>query len=152
MRSPFAAGVHTAIVQPTDAAIATTHLEVGPRLSSMSDNEVLALFNATIDARDQRAAKHPDIVREIPPGHPQIRYHKRADQWTPRGSALRCVIDDMDGQAVITIDDQELSIEEFGRLLTTYSGWGMRIEFMSEESLHRRPPLVLTDPEDADET
>ena len=44
----------TAIVQPTDAAIATTHLEVGPRLSSMSDDEVLALFNATIDARDLR--------------------------------------------------------------------------------------------------
>jgi hypothetical protein len=105
------------------------------------------MFNATIEARDDLAARHPDIIKEIPPGRPQIRYHKRSDQWTPRGSALRCVIGDMDGQAVIHIDDKELTIDEFGRLLTTYSGWGMRIEFMSEESLHRRPPLVLDDPD-----
>jgi hypothetical protein len=141
----------TAIITPKDSTIATTHLEIGPHLASMSETDVLALFNDTIEARDRLAAQHPDIIQEIPPGRPQIRYHEQANQWTPRGSALRCVIGDAGDQAVIYIDDQELTIEEFGRLLTTYAGWGMRIEFMSEESLFHRPPLELCDPNDADE-
>ena len=55
-------------------------------------------------------------------------------------------------QAVIEIDGRELSIEEFGRMLTTYSGWGMRIEFVPEDEVHRRParrtraPPVCTRP------
>jgi len=37
----------------------------------------------------------------------------------PRGDVLRCIIDDggPKGEAVIHIDDQELSLREFGRLL-----------------------------------
>jgi hypothetical protein len=37
---------------------------------------------------------------------------------------LRCLIqDDEHGQLVVEIDEQELRLEEFGKLLTTYTGW-----------------------------
>ena len=57
---------------------------------------------------------------------------------------LRCLVeDDENGQLVVGIDDQELSLEEFGRMLTTYAGWGMRIEFVPDDQLHRRPALEV---------
>ena len=60
---------------------------------------------------------------------------------------LRCLIsDDEQGNAVIEIDDQELSAREFSRLLTIYAGWGMRIEFVPEDEVHRRPALEVREP------
>ena len=45
------------------------------------------------------------------------------------------------------IDDQEFGIEEFARLLATYAGWGMRIEFVPEDEIHRRPALQVREPD-----
>jgi hypothetical protein len=76
----------------------------------------------------------------------------RSDQWVPRGGVLRCLIHDEGLQLVVEIDDQELRLEEFGKLLTTYAGWGMRIEFVPDDDVHRRPALEVREPEleDAD--
>ena len=50
---------------------------------------------------------------------------------------LRCLIhDDEEHQLVVEIDEQELHLEQFGKLLTTYAGWGMRIEFVPEDEVH----------------
>ena len=37
---------------------------------------------------------------------------------------------------------------EFGTMLCTYAGWGMRIEFTPEDDVHRRPRLEVREPED----
>ena len=42
----------------------------------------------------------------------------------------------------------ELSWQEFGRLICTYAGWGMRIEFVPENETHRRPTLEVREPQD----
>jgi hypothetical protein len=56
----------------------------------------------------------------------------------PRGGVLLCLIhDDEEHQLVVEIDEQELRLEQFGKLLTTYAGWGMRIEFVPEDEVHR---------------
>jgi hypothetical protein len=55
-------------------------------------------------------------------------------------------MDDEDGRLVVGIDDHELGLEEFGRMLTTYAGWGMRIEFVPREAVHRRPALKVEEP------
>jgi hypothetical protein len=41
----------------------------------------------------------------------------------------------------------ELSLEEFGRMLMTHAGWGMRIEFGPDDELHRRPALEVREPD-----
>jgi hypothetical protein len=56
---------------------------------------------------------------------------------------LRCE----DLQLVVDVDDAELHLEQFGKLLTTYAGWGIRIEFVPEDEVHRRPVLEVREPE-----
>jgi hypothetical protein len=62
------------------------------------------------------------------------------------------VEDDENGQLVVGIDDKELSLEEFGRMLTTYAGWGMRIEFVPDDQSHRRPTLEVREPDPESES
>ena len=52
------------------------------------------------------------------PGRPQIEYSEWSDQWVPRGHVLRCHIeDDEEGKPIIHVDDVELDLEAFGRML-----------------------------------
>ena len=81
------------------------------------------------------------MVVEIPRGHPQLDYSAPAGQWVPRGAVLRCLIDENpEGEPVIYIEDHALSLQEFGGLLGTYAGWGMRIVFVEEDNSD--PPLI----------
>lgn len=137
-----------AVVEYREPDVPTTRLQIGPEITSMTDAEIVELFNDTLRAMAQLAAQHPHAVVEVPLGSPQIEYHAQAEQWTPRGTVLRCLInDDEDGHAVVEIDNQELGMEEFSRLLRTYAGWGMRIEFVAEDEIHRRPTLQVREPD-----
>lgn len=51
---------------------------------------------------------------------------------------------------VIHIDDQELSWQEFGRLLTTYAGWGMRVIFVPDDETHIQPPIEFREPKEGE--
>lgn len=118
-----------AIIDFRDSTIATTHFRLGPSVHRLTDQQILNRFNKVVAAEQKAANSRRHVAIEIPPGRPQICYFAAAEQWTPRGSVLRCVVDDSgpDGEAVIHIDDEALSLSAFGRLLSTYAGWGMRI-------------------------
>ena len=137
---------HDAIIDFHDPAIATTHFRLGVSVRRLSDQQILDRFNEIVAAEQRAAAVH--VTVEIPPGCPQIQYVPAADQWAPRGAILRCVIDDSGprGEAVVHIDDQSLSLQEFGRLLCTYAGWGMRIAFVPEDDLDREPRITVCEP------
>ena len=51
-------------------------------------------------------------------------------------------------EGCIEIDDRELSWEEFGKLVVTYAGWGMRIAFVPEDEVHRLPRVEVREPKD----
>ena len=130
-----------------------TRLQIGPQISEMSDEQIIELFNETLRAQAQLAAEYKHVAVEVPLGSPQIKYFARGYQWCPRGGVLRCLIeDDENGQLVVAIDDQELSLKEFGRMLTTHAGWSMRIEFVPNDQLHRRPTLEVREPDPEDES
>ena len=76
-----------------------------------------------------------------------MRYSIECDQWVPRGDVLRCLVSDDDGEAVIEIDGRDFSLEEFGRMLTTFAGWGMRICFVPEDELAREPEIEVREPD-----
>jgi len=120
-------------------------LRIGPEVQRMTDEEILDRHNEVLGIQQQMRLEYEHIAVEIPPGRPQIRYSELCNQWTPRGDVLRCVIDDggPDGEAVIYIDDHDLSLEEFGRLLTTYAGWGMRIVFVPEDQINEEPEIEV---------
>jgi hypothetical protein len=68
----------------------------------------------------------------------------------PRGDVLRCIIADggPDGEATIWIDNREFSLAEFGKLLVTYAGWGMRIVFVPEDEIETMHPIEIREPDE----
>ena len=113
----------------------------------MSDGEILELHNQGLPNDARQTAEYKQVAVEVPLGSAQIEYFARADQWVPRGGVLRCLIqDDEHGQLVVKIDEQALPLKQFGKLLATYAGWGMRIEFVPEDEVHRRPVLEVREP------
>jgi hypothetical protein len=143
----------SAVIRYKEAGILTNHLKIGPEIAGMSDEAILELFNDTLRAQAKLAAEYKHEAVEVPLGSPQIKHFARGDQWCPRGGVLRCLVeDDKNGQLVVGIDDQELSLQEFGRMLTTYAGWGMRIEFVPDDQLHRRPASEVREPDPENES
>jgi hypothetical protein len=138
--------VWCACVAYKEEGVGGTHLQFGPEITEMSDPEILELLNDCLRAQAKRAAEYKHVAVEVPLGSAQIKYDALCDQWVPRGDVLRCLIYDEGLQLVVEIDDHELRLEEFGRLLTTYSGWGMRIEFVPDDQVHRRPAHDVREP------
>lgn len=129
-----------------DPMVGGVSLKLGKDLSLMSDEEILHQHNQVLLARQESIANYVHEAVEIPPGRPQVEYSERCDQWVPRGDVLRCVINDKEGhRAVIEIDGQEFTLEEFGTMLTTFSGWGMRLVFVPENELEKQPGIVIKD-------
>ena len=133
-----------------DSNIAGTHLHIGPQVQEMSHEEILDVHNRILATQEEMRAAYHQIAVEVPEGRPQIRYFKGGDQWVPRGDVLRCVVNDggPDGEAEVYIDDHELSLDEFGRLLRSYAGWGMRITFVPEDDIGRLPTIEVREPDD----
>ncbi len=139
----------TVEVHYPESDIPVTHLTIGPELADMTDQEVIDLWNDMLRAQSERAAEYKHVAVEVPLGSPQIEYRQDSDQWVPRGAVLRCQISDDENLPVIGIDDRELSWEEFGRMLTVYSGWGMRVTFVPEDEVHRQPCVEVREPKDS---
>jgi hypothetical protein len=134
-------------IEYKEGEIAATLLKVGPEIREMSDSQIVELHNEGLRDKATQASEDKQVAVEVPLGSAQIEYFARCDQWVPRGSVLRCLIrDELHGQLLIRVDDQDLRLKQFGKLLTTYEGWGMRIEFVPQEELHRRPVVEVREP------
>jgi hypothetical protein len=137
----------SALIQYVEKGIPGTNLTIGPRIHQMTDEEIVEMHNECLREQTRLAASYRHVAIETPLGSPQIQYEERSNQWCPRGAVLRCqIMDDENGELVVGIDDQELTLEAFGRMLTTYAGWGMRIEFVPDDAVHRRPAHEVRKP------
>jgi hypothetical protein len=127
-----------------DPEMGGTRFEMSPDMMRMSDEELLDFHNQHIRdlaafAQQHRGRPLVEIV-----GRPQIEYFKEGYHWVPRGDVLRCVIGwDDRGGALVEIDDKVLTMEEFGHLLLSREGWGMRIAFVEEDELHKSPKIEV---------
>ncbi len=140
-----------AIIEHADPTVAVVHMTIGPAIHQMSIEDILNLYNDTIEAQEQLAAAHDNVVIEVPPGHPQIRYAPGSDQWVPRGRLVRCFIDENeDGELLVHIDNNELTLREFSRMLLTFNGFGMRIAFVEEDCIYEEPEVIVCDPQDGE--
>ena len=137
-----------AIIDHADPEISGTRLTIGPQIEAMTDRDIVDVFNGVLAAQQRLLASWNKTVLEIKPGKPQIQYHKESGQWVPRGDVLRCVIDDggPEGEVTIHVDNEELSLDEFGRLLRVHAGWGMRIAFVPEELTTENPRVEIGEP------
>jgi hypothetical protein len=134
-------------IEYKEKGIALTHLQIGPEIDRMSDSQIVELHNEVLRDDTKEAAESKYKAFEVPLGSAQIEYFARCDQWVPKGSVLRCQIRGDDrGQIVVKIDQQELRLKQLGKLLAAYEGWGMRIEFVPENEVHRRPVVEVRQP------
>ncbi len=138
----------TATIDHADPNLSGAHLTIGPQIAAMTDADIVAMYNDVLDSQWALLQEWDKTVVEEPPGEPQVDYHEKSDQWAPRGEVLRCVVHDggPDGEVIIHIDDKELSLREFGRLLSVYAGWGMRIAFVPEEFVTENPKVKIRKP------
>lgn len=126
---------------PTEGGI---HLELGPQLATMSDEEVLDAFNNVVFSMMHSVETFRPL--EITPGQPQIKFDKRSKSFEALGQVLRCELeDDAQLNVMIRIDDKTLSPDQFMRMISGFRGWGMRIEFMDESQLTSPPSPVVQD-------
>ncbi len=140
-----------AVIEYADEAIGGMNLRIGPEIADMSDRDILALHNEVVLAMQASADAWEDVVIEIPVGREQVAFQPESDQWSPRGDVVRCVIeDDENGRPVFHVDGHELTLEEFGRLLVTHAGWGMRIAFVPDDRTHINPKVEVREPEDGE--
>jgi hypothetical protein len=139
----------TAIIEYADPTIASVNLTIGPRLAQMTDRDILDCHNDILRAQQHSVATYKHVAVEIPEGQPQVRYFEPGDQWVPRGDVLRCLIhDDEDRQPVIDIDGRDYNLEEFGSMLVSHAGWGMRVVFVPDTEINKIPDIVVRDAED----
>lgn len=138
-----------ASIDHADAIAPTVYLTIGPGIAAMTDADIVAMYNDILDAQWALLQEWDKTVVEEPPGEPQIEYAKSSDQWVSRGDVLRCIVDDggPDGEVTNYIDDRELSLAEFGRLLKVHAGWGMRIAFVPEEFVADNPKVKIRKPQ-----
>lgn len=143
-----------AIIEFRDSATATTHLKIGPQVHQMTDEEILLAFNRTMAAQIRNHDELGEYIAiEIPVGSAQVEYHPdTGNQWISRGDVLRCCIEDGGGEdgllPVIHIDDREFTWDEFGRMLCTHAGWGMRIVFVPDDELEHAPKIDVQEPDE----
>src|SRR4030067_1603447 len=78
-----------AIINYKDPGISSVHLKVGPRITDMTDQDILKLHNTVITRMNRLAAEYHHVAVEIPLGKPQVTYSKMSCQWIPRGVELR---------------------------------------------------------------
>jgi hypothetical protein len=142
-----------AIIEFLDPAVATTSLRSSPQVQAMTDGEIPLVFNRTVSAGIRNRDEPGEYVAvEVPPGSPQVEESLGSTrQWVPRGGVLRCVIHNGGGEdgslPVINVDDQEVTWDQFGKMLCTFAGWGMRVVFVPSDELERTPKIVVREPE-----
>ncbi len=141
-----------AVIDYRDPGIGGVNLLLGPEVQSMTDQDILDRLNQVLRVQEQLAQEYEHIAVEIPPGWPQVRYHRRAGQWVPQGHVVRCVVDDggPDGEVTFYIDDREFSLQEFGGLVRTFAGWGMRICFVPDDEICNEPSIEVRRPEESE--
>jgi len=137
----------TAVINYSDPTMgAGTNMKVGPELSKMTDLDVVEMHNDTIRGMEEHREAHPFVAIEVPEGSPQIEYSKECCQWSPRGDILRCRIECSDHSAsipVIDIDGKHLNWREFGTLVSSYEGWGMRVMFVPDDEINKTPSIAV---------
>lgn len=138
-----------AFIEHADPAYGLVNFNLGPVIATLTDREILELFNDCIAAQEASIADPGNRPIEIPKGRPQIEWLEDLQQWSARGHVLKSeVLDNEDGNLVVYIDDKELDSEAFLQLIRPFAGWGMRITFMDGSQIHDEPEVIVRDPDD----
>ena len=146
----------SASIDYLEPGVSGVNLVIGKKIDSLSDEEILEIHNDCLRGQHAMRLNHEYICYEIPPGKSQIEFSKKCNQWSPKGGIVRTLIHDggdyYEGYRVpsIEIDGKDLSWAEFGSLVSTYAGWGMRLTFVPDDEMNHEPKIVVKEPTNRD--
>jgi len=129
----------TAIFTYADTNMGGFNLQIGPQIHEMSDEELLELHNEQVESILARRDSYEHVAVEIPVGKPQIKWHDDCHQWSMMGDVLRCVVGhgynpaSGEPEPDIEIDGRKLSWAEFGKMLSSFEGWGLRLAVVPDD-------------------
>lgn len=140
-----------AIFTYADSAMGSFNLGIGPQIINMSDEELLELHNEAAEAMLAHRDSYEHVAVEIPIGKPQIEWHDSCDQWSMTGDVLRCEVGHGHNPATgepapnIKIDNRELTWAEFGKMISSLEGWGIRLVVVPDDETHILPDIQVMD-------
>jgi len=132
-----------------EAGVAGVNLVIGKKVDFLSDADILEIHNNCLRRQHELRLNYKHTCYETPTGKPQIKFSKKSRQWTLRGDVVRALIEDSgnyyNGYRVpnIEIDGNELTWAEFGSLISTFAGWGMRVTFVPDDELNQEPRIIV---------
>lgn len=128
-------------IEYLEPGVATTHFGRFP--PGTTAEEIFERFNDGLLAMRELRLENPYFAMETPAGEPQIRFDPRSGQWLLSGDVLRGVISGSDDntEPVIEVDEHDLSLREFGSLLSVFGGWGLRLVIVPDDELTRQPDI-----------
>ncbi len=136
----------SAMITYKDPEIWRHSIALGPEHANLSPEEIFALHQEHLAAAAERREADPFVAVEIPAGQEQLRFDERMGAWSPRGHVLRCRINDADDEGVqLAIDEHALTLEDLGKMLRTYAGWGLRLTIVPDDEIEREPAIVVSD-------
>ena len=127
------------------------HLKIGEKIHKMTDSDLLERHNEIAASMLTSRIDYDHVAVEIPVGKPQIEFDKCFNQWSMKGDVIRgyigCNSDTEDGamEPAIEVDGKIVSWKEFGKMLMTFEGWGMRLAIMPDDEMHVEPKIVIAD-------
>lgn len=135
----------TAVIEFLDQQYAGTYLTIGPKINNMTDADILRLYNEIVLGQQRMIAE--SRPREMKEGLPQVGIDPYYKTLITHSETLRCELTSGEShdELVVEIDDKKLSWNEFGKLISPYIGWAMRVQFLPAEQLADPPkPEILT--------
>jgi hypothetical protein len=132
---------HVDFINPNYASV-RTQFKPG-ELTSMTDKDILKEHNEIVFSQERLIRN--SRPKEMADGCSQIKYDAKYKQWVPRSDVLRCELTSGErfDELIVCIDDEELSWEDFGRMLKMFMGWGMRLMFLPQGQLFDPPSVEI---------
>ena len=75
-----------AVIEYKEEGIPSTHLQIGPEISGMSDEEIVELYNECLRTEAKRAAEYKHVAVEVPLDSAQIAAWPVCGRDAPRQS------------------------------------------------------------------
>jgi hypothetical protein len=140
-----------ALIEYADPAVGSVSFRLGDETPGMTDQQILDRWNDTVEAMEASRRSYEHVCREIPVGRPQLSFHERSGEWSPRGDVVRGVISesaDTPREPTVWVDGREMNWRDFGAALLTFAGWGFRLYMVPDDAICDEPVVKVEDSED----
>ena len=138
-----------AIIEYADPTIPETRLTIGPQIKTMTDRDIVGVFNGVMAAQQRLLEDWDRTVTEIPPRQATDRAPQRLRPVgaARRGAALHCRRRRPGRRGHHSHRQRRAVLGRVRKAPPILCRLGMRIAFVPEERVTENPKIVVRDPQ-----